>query len=124
MDQFSKTENLNSSLNRFWDLETLGIKENEKDALENFNEIIYLNKENRYEAKLPFRETHEILHDHFNLCGKCLLNLYSNLKNDTVLLKKYNDIFLEQKQLVIIEEAEEIAKPGQCHYIPHHPVIR
>ena len=124
MDQFSKTENLNSSLNRFWDLETLGIKENEKDALENFNEIIYLNKENRYEAKLPFRETHDILHDHFNLCEKRLLKLHSNLKNDTVLLKKYNDIFLEQKQLGIIEEVEEIVKPGQCHYIPHHPVIR
>ena len=113
MDQFAKTENLNSSPNRFWDLETLGIKENEKDALENFNEIIYLNKENRYEAN-----------DHFNLCEKRLLKLYSNLKNDAVLLKKYNDIFLEQKELVIIEEAEEIAKPGQCHYIPHHPVIR
>ena len=124
MDQFSKTENLNSSLRRFWDLETLGIKENEKDALKNFNEIIYLNKENRYEAKLPFREVHEILHDHFNLCEKRLLKLYSNLKNDTVLLKKYNDIFLEQKQLGIIEGAEEIAKPGQYHYIPHHPVIR
>ena len=39
-------------------------------------------------------------------------------------MKKYNDIFLEQKQLGIIEEAEEIAKPGQCHYSPHHPVIR
>ena len=78
----------------------------------------------RYETKLPFKEPRPLLHDHFSLCEKRLQKLYSTLKNDTVLLKKYNDIFIEQKEMGIIEPAIETALPGKCHYIPHHPVVR
>ena len=39
-------------------------------------------------------------------------------------LKSINDVFVEQKELGIIEPANGIALPGNCHYIPHHPVIR
>ena len=116
--------NLEKELNRFWDLETLGISENEKTIHEDFSETIYLNGENRYEAKLPFRENHPFLHDHFSLCEKRLKTLHSKLKNDTVLLKRYNDIFVEQREMGIIEEAPDTGSPGSCHYIPHHPVIR
>ena len=46
------------------------------------------------------------------------------MKQDTVLLKRYNDIFLNQMELGIIEPANENVSAGNCHYIPHHPVIR
>ena len=36
----------------------------------------------------------------------------------------YNGIFLNQMELGIIEPAKEKVSPGNCHYIPHHPVIR
>ena len=32
------------------------------------------------------------------LCEKRLIKLYNNLKNDTVLFKKYDDTFAEQKK--------------------------
>ena len=115
---------LEKELNRFWDLETLGISENEKTIHEDFSGTIYMNGENRYEAKIPFRENHPFLHDHFSLCEKRLKTLHSNLKNDTVLLKRYNDIFVEQREMGIIEEAPDTGSPGSCHYIPHHLVIR
>ena len=64
-----------------------------------------------FKVKIPFRETHDILHDNFTLCEKPLLKLYSNLKNDTILLKKYNETFSEQRELGIIEETKEIVEP-------------
>ena len=58
--------NLDNKLSNFWDLETLRISPDEKDILDCINK----NSEKRYEAKLPFKETHPILSDNFNLCKK------------------------------------------------------
>ena len=122
--QNSVDNHLDKQLHRFWDLESLGISEVEKNPCEDFSDTIYLNKERRYETNLPFKKPYLLLHDHFNLCEKRLLKLYSTLKKDTVLLKRYKDIFLNQMELGIIEPANENASPGNCHYISHHPVIR
>ena len=115
---------LDKELHRVWDLESLGILELEKSHFEDFSDTIYFNKERRYETNLPFEKPPLLLHDHINLCEKILLKLYSTLKKDTVLLKRYNDIFLNQTKLGIIELANENVPPGNCYYIPHHPVIR
>ena len=114
---------LDNKLNNFWDLGTFGISPDEKSICENFSDCIYKNSEKRYQAKLPFKETHPILSDNFNLCKKRLMNLYSKLKNDPELLECYNEIFVEQKELGMIEEFLS-SEPGKCHYLPHHPVIR
>ena len=57
---------------------------------EHFIKSIHLNKERRYETKLPFKENHPVLYDHFNLCAKRLEQLFKKLKDDKELLKKYN----------------------------------
>ena len=62
--------NLDNKLSNFWDLETLRISPDEKGICENFLDCINKNSEKRYEAKLPFKETHPILSDNFNLCKK------------------------------------------------------
>ena len=102
----------------------MGITEVEKSPFDDFSDTIYLDKERRYEANLTFKKLHPLLHDHFHLCDKRLLKLYSTLKKDTVVLKRYNDNFLNQMELGIIEPAHENVSPGNCHYIQHHPVIR
>ena len=119
--QNSMDNDFDKELHRFWDLESLGISE---FPFEDFSDTIYLNKERRYEANLLFKKPHPLLHDHFNLCEKRLLKIYSTLKKDTVLLKRYNDIFLNQMELGIIEPANENVSSGNCNYILHHPVIR
>ena len=116
--------NLENKLSNFWDLETLGISPDEKGICGYFSDSIYKNSEKRYEAKLPFKETHPILSDNFNFCKKRLMNLYSKLKNDPELLERCNDIFIEQRELGMIEEVSESSEPGKCHYLPHNPVIR
>lgn len=110
----SETKCLDSSLNRFWDLETLCIKEHDGSVLENFNGTICFNQEDRCKVKLPFKETRDILHDLFALCEKRLLKLYSNLKNDIVLLKNYNDIFSYKMELGVIEETKQSVEPSNC----------
>ena len=46
------------------------------------------------------------------------------LKQDTELMKKYDSLFKEQKDLGIIEEVSESPALGETHYIPYHLVIR
>ena len=53
--------NLDNKLSNFGDLETFS---------DNFSDSIYKNSEKRYEAKLPFKDTHPTLSDNFNLCKK------------------------------------------------------
>ena len=87
--------------------------------LKDFQDSIYFNNEGRYEARFPFKESHETLPECLcekrlleglllkrSLCEKRLLKLYNKLKNDAVLLKNYNDIFVEQKEAGIIETIE------------------
>ena len=87
--------------------------------LKDFQDSIYFNNEGRYEARFPFKESHENLPECLcekrlleglllkrSLCEKRLLKLYNKLKNDAVLLKNYNDIFVEQKEAGIIETIE------------------
>ena len=45
--------------------------------------------------RLPFKESHPLIHDNFELCERSLLNVHETLKYD--LLEAYNDIFIEQK---------------------------
>ena len=87
--------------------------------LKDFQDSIYFNNEGRCEARFAFKGSHETLPEYLcekrlleglllkrSLCEKRLLKLYNKLKNDAVLLKNYNDIFVEQKEAGITETIE------------------
>ena len=111
-------------MKRLWDLETLGIIQKERSTHEHFIKSIHLNKERRYETKLPFSENHSVLYDDFDLCTKLLEKLFKKLKNNKKYLKKYNDVFGEQLNQGIIEKAPKDCKVGECHYLPQHAIFR
>ena len=46
------------------------------------------------------------------------------LKQNSDLLRRYDNIFREQKDLGIIEEAAHSSSVGKYHYLPHHAVFR
>ena len=119
-----ENDELESQVKRFWELESLGINKYEQSFYEEYLNTICRDEYNRYEVRLPFKEIHPLIHDNFELFKKRLLNLHQKLKDNSDLLKAYNDIFLEQKQNGIIEEVMSPGKLGETHYIPHHPVIR
>ena len=87
--------------------------------LKDFQDSIYFNNEGRCEARFAFKGSQETLPEYLcekrlleglllkrSLCEKRLLKLYNKLKNDAVLLKNYNDIFVEQKEAGITETIE------------------
>ena len=123
-DQSVRNENINFNANCFWDLETTGIRGKKDSNLHDFQDSIFLNNEGRYEGRLPVKESHETLPDNYSLCEKRLLKLYNNLKNDTILLKNYDAIFVEQRGAGIIENVESTKTLVDCHYRAHHPVFR
>ena len=92
--------------------------------MHDFQNSIYLNDKSRYEAGIPFKESHKISPDNYSLCEKRLLKLYNKLKNDTVLLKKYDAIFVEQRQAGIIDTVESKSTLRDCHYVAHHSDFR
>ena len=119
-----ENDELESQVKRFWELESLGINKYEQSFYEEYLNTICRNEYNRYEVRLPFKENHPLIHDNFELCKRCLLNLHQKLKDNPDLLKTYNDIFIEQKQNGITEEEMSPGKLGETHYILHHPVIQ
>ena len=60
-DRKSESLDLKSKLDRFWNLESIDILDNEKHSQEHFIKSIYLNEKYWYEAKLPFKENHALL---------------------------------------------------------------
>ena len=123
-DQSVRNENINFNANRFWDLQTTGIRGKKDSNLHDFQDSIYLNNEGRYEATLPLKESHETLPDNYCLCEKRLLKLYRNFKNDTILLKNFDAIFVEQRGAGIIENIGSARTLVDCLYRAHHPVFR
>ena len=79
---------------------------------------------NRCVMNLPFKEDHPLIEDNFNLSMNRLENLMKKSKSDPERLKQYNDVIKQQKDLGIIEKAENEGKLGETHYLPHRHIIR
>ena len=80
-------------MKRFWELESIGILNQEKQPYNYFEESICKNQENRYEVKLPFKENYPLIHENFQMCKGRLLKLHKKLKTDPEVLSQYNKIF-------------------------------
>ena len=118
---------MKEELKRFWDLESLGIQDNEISVYDKFTQGIKFDGQ-RYEAELPFKEGHPLLPDNFATCVTRLKNLLSRLQSKPEILGEYNGIIHEQLKQGIIElvpeEDEESPSFGIVHYLPHREVIR
>ena len=90
-------DSLNDQVKKFWDLETLGIRDIEKSCYEDFEETITRNEDNRYEINLPFKQNHPIIHDNFEQSKTRLKGLHEQLKRNPDLMKKYDEIFQGSK---------------------------
>ena len=113
-------------MSRFWDLEIIGFKVEEPTSIEKFLRNIKMNENtNRCETTLPLKNDFVLLPDNYELCRNRLMSLNKTLKNKPKLLETYNKIFKYQLPLGIIERTDNPnSKPGQVHYLPHHPLIR
>ena len=107
---------LSQEINRFWDLDVLGISDNETSVYQKFNENIKF-ENSRYVIKLPFKETHPILPDNYGLCKKRLFSLKSRLDKDVEMKKRYDSVFQEQLECGIIEKVNDPGTLGGVTYL-------
>ena len=116
---------LESKLERFWRLESLGIIPNERSVYDDFQQRIRFDGQ-RYEVSLPWKELHPMLPDNYSLSKSRLVSLLSRLRNDPGELKEYHAAIQEQLNAGIVERVEEdgAGEVGELHYLAHHTVGR
>ena len=118
------TQELDNTLQSFWELESLGIQEPSNSVSDQFASTIHM-EGGRYEVSLPWRECHDPLPDNYDLSRRRLYGLVRRLKQTPVILREYDAILHEQLDKGIIERVEDSGEtPGMIHYLPHHAVIR
>ena len=93
---------LNEKVENFWNLDTLGIVNNEKSVYD-INEKKIKVVDRRYEVSLPFKNYHPIIGDNYSHCVKRLKSMKGKLNKSPLLLKRYNDIIMSQCRDGIVE---------------------
>ncbi len=121
----SENETLDELLKMFWDLETIGIKEDEGPLYDEFTENIrYDPTTKKYEVRLPWKPNHGPLPDNFQNACRRLASLHNSLKKRPEDLHRYHDVILDQKEKGIIEVCEDTGSGKRTHYLPHRAVKR
>ena len=115
-----------AKLRTFWELESIGIKQEENSVLKTFKETVTF-KNQRYEVCLPWKEAHDPLSDNRSLSQRRLQSLLKRLSRKPELLKEYYRVIKDQLDKGIIERVDQSEKVQPCHlihYLPHHCVVR
>ena len=121
--QSTESTQLVDQLRSFWELESLGICEEEKTLYDEFASSITFS-DGRYKVPLPWKEFHQPLSDNYLLSVKRLKGLLSRLRRSPEILKLYDSTIQEQLARGIIEPVPPDEKTDLVHYLPHHGVIR
>jgi hypothetical protein len=118
------TDSLYNRLEKLWDLETLGIRDNEHTTEFKFMKEVNFNGK-QLEIKLSFREEHPLLPDNYTGCVKRFSSLITRLMANPNLLQEYDNIIKDKKESGVVESANDVLVPvGNVHYPAHHEVIR
>ncbi|XP_052245627.1 uncharacterized protein LOC127854603 [Dreissena polymorpha] len=116
------------ALERFWNLESIGIHAAEKDEtaieyLQNYQNNFISFSDGKYCAKLPWKQEHPSLPSNYGVTKRRTEVTIKRLSEDPFILQKYAQIIEEQERRGFIEKVAEDSQPSQqVHYIPHHGV--
>ena len=115
-------ESLDVTLRLFWELESLGITEPSPSPFE--NNISFVG--DRYEVQLPWKSSHPLLPDNFEISKKRLWSLLARLRLTPKLLAEYDAIISSQLDQGVIQPVQKsnVGVMGHVHYLPHHAVIK
>lgn len=113
---------LDDRVEKLWDFETLGIRE-ENEVHEALKDAISFNGKG-YEVSLSWKEGHAPLPSNYHNSFKRLKGQIEKLKSVPENLNAYDAIINEQVEVSIIEGVLELETPDKVHYLLHHAVIR
>lgn len=127
-------DDLDEGLERFWNIESLGIKDQKqpltadgRKAVEHFEETTIFNGE-RYVASLPFREDAVPLKNNYKKALRLLEATERRLRKDDEKKKLVSEAMQQYVDLGFAHELtpqeEEQFSQGQQYYIPSHPVFK
>ena len=111
VDGVHADKSLDRELHSFWELESLGILEDENLVQTQFSEHVKFDN-GQYIVSLPWKDSCISLPSNYQLCLRRLIGLFKRLKSSPELLKKYDDIIREQLSLGIIVPVDDSAEQG------------
>ena len=90
-------------IENFWNLDLLGIQENERSACEKvLSGIEFVN--DRYEVKLPFKENVSLVSDNYEMSQNRLNKLKKKLSQNRDNLIEYNNVMKDQLKTVLLKK--------------------
>ena len=111
--------NLDDTLKRFWDLESLGIMKDESSVYAKFTQKITFIGD-RYQVCLPWRNDHPPLPTNYEISLRRLHSLIRRLKQDKALFAEYDSIIKDQIRRGIVELVDNPSEAGDAvHFLPH-----
>ena len=112
-------------LKAFWELESFGVPDSDHSVYDKFQGTVQF-KNGRYEVALPWKDSHRILPDNYQLSLNRLDGLLRRLQQDNDILREYDSVIKTQIQQGIVEivEQSEQTDAERFHYLPHHAVVR
>ena len=124
VDGFVGNKNLKRRLRSFWDIESLGIVEDENSVQRQFKDHVKF-EDGRYVVSLPWKDSCLSLPDNFALSHRRLNSLFRRLKKDPNILTKYDAVIREQIECgSVVPVNQDDSTTNRVHYIPHHAVLR
>ena len=118
VDYFNRDREIVEHVNKFWDIETLGVDQPENRTFEEFQKSIRF-VGNKYSVELPWKCDPEILPDNFSIANARLRSLYRRLSKQPERLKEYDEIICKQEEEGIIESVDRnnVLGAGKVHYL-------
>ena len=118
-DRPTKSTKLAEQLRAFWELESLGISEEEKTLYDGEFAGNITFQDGCYKVSLPWKEFHEPLADNYLLSVRRLRGLLQRLKHDPEILKEYDRTIQEQFAKGVIEPVfPDEMTTNRVHYLP------
>ena len=96
---------LDEKLRTFWELESIGITQEENSVLETFKEAVTF-KNQRYEVGLPWKEAHDPLPDNRSLGQRRLQSLLERLNQKPKQLEEYDHVIKDQLDKGVIQRVD------------------
>ena len=113
---------INKSMHKLWDLETLGIRIEDEVHKSVVSKISFTGE--RYSVGLPWKMGHRPIPNNYeNACVR-LKSQVRKLAKTPAVLEEYNNIIVEQEKAGIIERVADTNTISKVSYLPHRAVVR
>ena len=115
-----------SYLKRFYDLESLEVKDdNEGSVYSNFVKGM-ARKKGRYEVCLPWRENTPTLPSNYDVCVSRLDSLVKRLEHEPGVFQQYDEVIQKQIEdnIEVVDPEHDDVSEEKTHYLTHHCVLR